>query len=151
MLVPVRRPASGQYDHSWSLTVRTTEIERWRHRVGVTLHGWDASREAVELARLGVSELLANVVKHTVNHRCCLRLVRVGGDVVVQVFDESKELPVLRTPEWCAEAGRGLWLLREMADGFGFMPMPFRSGGSCRLGKVVWFACWGAVPEGQGG
>ncbi|GAA3863160.1 ATP-binding protein [Streptomyces sedi] len=148
MLVPVRSvdSAFGSHDHSWSLTVRAEEIERWRHTVGAALSDWRATREAVELARLGVSELLANVAKHTVNRRCCLRTVRVGADVMVQVFDESKQLPVLRTPDWCSESGRGLWLLREMADGFGYMPMPFSNGASYRLGKVVWFSCWGAFP-----
>ena len=134
-------------DVSWFLTVGPREIERWRSAIGSALGEWQASREAVELARLGVSELLANVAKHTVSRRCGLRVLRVGADVVVQVFDESRELPVLRTPDWCSEDGRGLWLLREMADGFGYMPMPFVAGTSCRLGKVVWFSCWGAVPE----
>ena len=141
------RPVDAQHDVSWSLTVSEREIERWRRRVAGALGEWRASREAVELARLGVSELLANVGKHTGSRRCCLRVVRVGADVVVQVFDESKCLPVLRTPDWCSEDGRGLWLLREMADGFGFMPVPWGTETSCRLGKVVWFSCWGAVPE----
>ena len=141
------RPVDAAYDVGWSLTVSEREIERWRRRVAGALGEWRASREAVELARLGVSELLANVGKHTGSRRCCLRVVRVGADVVVQVFDESKCLPVLRTPDWCSEDGRGLWLLREMADGFGFMPVPWVTGASRRLGKVVWFACWGAVPE----
>lgn len=143
-------PLLDRHDQSWSLTARAEEIERWRRAVGSVLTSWDASRGAVELARLGVSELLANVVKHTADHRCCLRLLRVGVDVLVQVFDESKQLPVVRAPDWCSEGGRGLWLLREMADGFGYMPMPFRAGASYRLGKVVWFSCWGAFPERTG-
>ncbi|GAA3857710.1 ATP-binding protein [Streptomyces sedi] len=140
-------PVEAQHDVRWFLTVSPGEIERWRRAIAGALAEWRVSREAVELARLGVSELLANVAKHTVSRRCSLRAVRVGADLLVQVFDESRQLPVLRTPDWCSEDGRGLWLLREMADGFGYMPMPFGDGTSCRLGKVVWFSCWGAVPE----
>ena len=77
----------AQQDVSWFLTVSPWEIERWRSAIGSALGEWQASREAVELARLGVSELLANVAKHTVGRRCGLRVLRVGADVVVQVFD----------------------------------------------------------------
>ncbi|TNM24556.1 ATP-binding protein [Streptomyces sedi] len=136
-----------QQDVRWLLTVSPQEIERWRAAIADALADWRASREAVELARLGVSELLANVAKHTASRRCGLRVMRVGADVVVQVFDESKQLPVVRTPDWCSEDGRGLWLLREMADGFGYMPIPLVTDTSYRLGKVVWFSCWGALPE----
>ncbi|SOD64282.1 hypothetical protein SAMN06297387_1166 [Streptomyces zhaozhouensis] len=134
-------PDDGPQDARWSLTVSVREIEGWRRTVAGALAEWRVSREAVELARLGVSELLANVAKHTASRRCGLRVVRAEADLLVQVFDESRQLPVLRTPDWCSESGRGLWLLREMADGFGFMPTPFMAGASCRLGKVVWFSC----------
>ncbi|UED84170.1 ATP-binding protein [Streptomyces profundus] len=140
-------PVDAPHDLSWFLTVSAHEIEEWRRTVAAALVDWRVSGEAVELARLGVTELLANVARHTASRRCGLRMVRVEEDLLVQVFDESRQLPVLRRPDWCAEGGRGLWLLREMADGFGYMPMPFVAGTSCRLGKVVWFSCWGAVPE----
>ncbi|MDT0269053.1 ATP-binding protein [Streptomyces sp. DSM 44915] len=131
----------------WSLTASAAGIEHRRRQTAVLLQEWGATQRAVEMARLGVSELLSNVVKHAVSRRCSLRVSRIGADAVVQVFDQSKDLPVIERPDWMAEGGRGLWLLREMADGFGYMPKPYTSCSGLALGKVVWFSCWGAFPS----
>ncbi|GAB2881603.1 ATP-binding protein [Streptomyces mayteni] len=134
MTVPARI-AKEQHAYGWALLARPQEIEAWRQRVTNVLRGWDAPPGAVELARLGVSELLSNVVKHVECPRCYLKVIRIGGEAVVQVFDYSSELPRIIAPDWDAESGRGLWMLRTMARRFGYEAT------CARRGKTVWFAC----------
>ncbi|MFE1358486.1 MULTISPECIES: ATP-binding protein [Streptomyces] len=120
-----------------SLIACAVEVERWRAASGSVALRWGGGRDTVELVRLGVSELLGNVAKHVENPRCYLRMARIGAEVTVQVFDRSVRLPVLgqEAPGWDAESGRGLWMLREMADGFG-CERTLRC-----VGKIVWFRC----------
>ncbi|WP_325167275.1 ATP-binding protein [Streptomyces sp. XC 2026] len=119
-----------------SLIAAPTEVERWRGAAVEVVRGWGGSASAVELVRLGVSELLSNVIRHVAERRCYLRIVRIGGEVTVQVFDRSRQLPVIGdAPDWDAESGRGLWMLREMATRFG-CEHTFHCDG-----KIVWFSC----------
>ncbi|GAB2889604.1 ATP-binding protein [Streptomyces mayteni] len=129
------RAARNQHVYGWSLVARAQEIELWRRMVGDVFREWGASTSAVEVGRLGVTELLSNIIRHVERPQCYLRVIRIGGEAVVQVFDQSPEFPVIGRPEWDAEAGRGLWLLREMADRFGWEAT------RPRRGKIVWFAC----------
>ncbi|KAB8166301.1 ATP-binding protein [Streptomyces sp. 3MP-14] len=128
-------------------------VETWRRTAGQLLTEWGASTAAVELVRLGVTELVTNVSRHVDDPRCGLRISRAGDDVLVEVWDRSARPPVVgETPDWTAECGRGLWLLREMADDFGYMPRPFTLRVGCRgtvvrMGKTVWFSCKAVRPE----
>ncbi|MFI2409806.1 ATP-binding protein [Streptomyces sp. NPDC018947] len=97
---------------------------------------WDlaALTDAVEL---GVTELLANVVRHVPGRRCTMLLLRQAdrGGVRVEVRDDSPRLPRLAGEvSDDAEGGRGLVLLEAVADTWGVGPGP---GG----GKTVWFEC----------
>ncbi|MGW7294630.1 ATP-binding protein [Streptomyces xiamenensis] len=120
-----------------SLTADPRGIEGWRAVAGDVVRHWGGSPDAVELVRLGVSELISNVVRHVGDRpRCYLRIVLIGSEVTVQVFDRSVRIPVIGTaPCWDAEDGRGLWMLREMATRFGCERT--RRG----RGKIVWFTC----------
>ncbi|MFJ3206527.1 ATP-binding protein [Streptomyces flaveolus] len=95
--------------------------------------------DAVEL---GVTELLANVVRHVPDRRCTLLLLRRadGSGVRVEVADGSPRRPRLadEVPD-DAEGGRGLVLLDAVADKWGVGAGPGR-------GKTVWFECEGASP-----
>ncbi|MGV9286154.1 ATP-binding protein [Streptomyces sp. NPDC003719] len=97
---------------------------------------WDLAglTDAVEL---GVTELLANVVRHVPDHRCTLLLLRRadGSGVRVEVADGSPRRPRLagEVPD-DAEGGRGLVLLDAVADTWGVTSGPGR-------GKTVWFEC----------
>ncbi|WEH34708.1 ATP-binding protein [Streptomyces sp. AM 4-1-1] len=59
-----------------------------------------------------------------------VRLVGLRGRVVIEVWDESDELPVLRAADDESENGRGLFIVQRLAT----------SWGSCRSagGKVTW-------------
>ncbi|WP_240796539.1 ATP-binding protein [Streptomyces sp. RFCAC02] len=113
-------------------------VETWRRTVSLVLRDWDASPDAVEVVRLGVSELLGNVARHVPDPWCRLRLVWRGGQVRVAVCDRSPVMPLIREPDWHAESGRGLWLLRSVAREFGCEP-------GVRGGKTVWFLTGEAV------
>lgn len=130
------RVAYDQNVYGQSLRADGRSIEWWRREAAEVLLAWGGSAGAVELVRLGVSELLSNVIRHVAEPRCYLRIVRIESEVTVQVFDRSVEMPVIgEAPDWDAESGRGLWLLREMATRFGC-----ERTGHC-AGKIVWFSC----------
>ncbi|MCE7081007.1 ATP-binding protein [Streptomyces sp. ST2-7A] len=132
--VPHPRAASG-----WDITASAGDIERWRDEAGRLVRGRGGDADAVGVIRLGISELLSNVVKHAGDPRCRLEVHHVGATVRVRLFDRCARVPVVTVPDWDAEGGRGLWLLREMTGALGCTRVPD--------GKWVWFA----VPLGDGG
>lgn len=133
MTVPVQ-VAEIVNAHAWGLTARGRDLHFWRRAVAEALEGWCAPGESVQLACLGVSELLTNVVQHVEDPRCFLKVARAGTAMAtVQVFDRSPQLPVVTEPVWDREGGRGLWMLREMAGGLNFQ--------RTSRGKRIWFRC----------
>ncbi|MFC8330706.1 ATP-binding protein [Streptomyces olivaceus] len=96
--------------------------------------------ELSDAVELGVTELLANVVRHVPDRRCTLLLLRQadGAGVRAEVSDGSPRLPL-----WTAhvsddaECGRGRVLLDAVADGWGVVAGPAG-------GKTVWFECGGS-------
>ncbi|MGP2441270.1 ATP-binding protein [Streptomyces sp. JW3] len=116
------------------LTVGAHAARLVRRIVRSYLTEWDmpALSDTVEL---GVTELLANVVRHVPDRRCTVLLARRTGGVRVEVADGCPRYPVRAT---CvaddAEGGRGLMLLEAVADKWGVAPGPGE-------GKTVWFEC----------
>jgi hypothetical protein len=86
--------------------------------------------DAVDVARLLVSELVTNAVLHA-RTELTLSLDRKESVVRVQVEDHNPRLPVLRTHGNEAGTGRGLRVLDKMASSWG----SYNIGD----GKVVWF------------
>ncbi|WP_052848803.1 ATP-binding protein [Streptomyces avicenniae] len=116
---------------AWELLARAPGIETWRRTLALVLRAWGASDSTVEIARMGLSELLANVVRHVDDPCCRLSAVLDGRRVTVRVEDRSVRVPVVVEPAWDAESGRGLWMLRAMCRDFGCEPEVD--------GKAVWF------------
>jgi anti-sigma regulatory factor (Ser/Thr protein kinase) len=120
--------------YSMRLTVGEHAPRHIRRIARSFLGEWDMP-ELSDAVELGVTELLANVVRHVPDRRCALLLLRQRTGVRVEVTDGGDELP--RTPAALdaeAENGRGLLLLDAMADKWG---VSLWSGG----GKTVWFEC----------
>lgn len=122
-----------------AIVVDADEVAWWRDRVAAIAGALGADRSTADVVRLGVSELLSNVVRHVDDRRCLLDLRREGPFVTVRLFDRSRAAPAARAPDWTAESGRGLWLLREMTAGVGYT--------LTREGKWVWFRCRVAATE----
>ncbi|MEU3931411.1 ATP-binding protein [Streptomyces sp. NPDC029044] len=122
--------------YSMRLTVGEHAPRHIRRIVRSFLGEWDMP-ELSDAVELGVTELLANVVRHVPDRRCTLLLLRQPTGVRVEVTDGSDQLPC--TPQGLeaeAENGRGLLLLDATADKWG---VSLWSGG----GKTVWFECAG--------
>ncbi|CAN5232922.1 hypothetical protein BH20ACT3_BH20ACT3_12420 [soil metagenome] len=79
-----------------------------------------------------VSELVANVVKHTTS-RPLLSVRREDGLVVVEVEDDDPEPPVVRPLDPQGVGGNGLRIVDAWSEEWGVRSRD-------RAGKVVWFA-----------
>lgn len=120
-----------------------------RHFIRLTLGKWHA-RSIEGDAALVVSELVTNAVKVTgVLDRqpawweleslnlVTVRLVGLDASVVIEVWDASKEMPILQKPDDDTEGGRGLLLVQETTKRWGSYRTP--------RGKLVWAEI--TVPE----
>ncbi len=92
----------------------------------------DVPRGIVDEVAVMVSELATNCVRHTdtdftVNVEHDRRRIRV------EVTDRGDGAPTLRVPDADEPTGRGLRIVRELADSFGVEPSPGEAG------KTVWF------------
>jgi anti-sigma regulatory factor (Ser/Thr protein kinase) len=123
-----------------TLTAGAHSARHIRRIVRSLLDEWELP-ELSDAVELGVTELVANVVRHVPDRRCALLVLRLGAGVRVEVADGSPE-PPLPCAELASdgESGRGLVLLEAVADKWGVGRRP---GG----GKTVWFEC--LVPSGR--
>ncbi len=106
-------------------------VSEARHYVTAELA--DVRREVVDEVAVMVSELVTNCVLHTdTDFR-----VRVDHDrehVRVEVTDYGDGTPEQRVPPISEPTGRGLRIVRELADDFGVRPL------ARPPGKTVWFS-----------
>ncbi|GAA1931002.1 ATP-binding protein [Streptomyces sodiiphilus] len=127
------RPArSCTFRSQWEMTLTVTErcLGPIRDIARSQLRCWGMV-QAETVVLLGITELLANVLRHAAAKEVRL-LVQAGVDgVCVTVTDFDPRLPTVGVPDQLAEAGRGLPLLQALAGGFGIEPSP--------SGKSVWF------------
>ncbi|MEV7886358.1 ATP-binding protein [Streptomyces sp. NPDC002817] len=125
-------PLSTQY--RMRLTVGEHSARYIRRIVRSLLTDWELA-ELTYAVELGVTELVANVVRHVPGRRCEVVVLRQVAGVRVEVADGCVQRPLPRgelSPD--AEGGRGLLLLEAVVDKWGVTGVP---GG----GKVVWFEC----------
>ncbi|MGI5375051.1 ATP-binding protein [Streptomyces sp. CA-251387] len=128
-----RAPFRPQY--RLRLTVGAHSARHIRSIARSLLGEWEMP-ELTDAVELGVTELVANVVRHVPDRRCEVLVLRQEGAVRVEVTDGSPQLPTVpRELSSEAEGGRGLVLVDSVADKWGVDPVP---GG----GKAVWFECW---------
>lgn len=82
-------------------------------------------------ALLCVTELVANVARHTASSACLVRVVDEPEDLLIEVIDESPELPVMNPTPADSEGGRGLRIIDALAGQWGVRSNPGD-------GKAVW-------------
>lgn len=113
-----------------------------RHAVDVALLDAGIRDDAgLERARLIVDELVWNVVLHA-GTAAVLRVSIDDGMLLVEVGDGSADGPKRLPVEPDAIAGRGLLIVEDLADEWGWEPV--------RNGKIVW-ARLRLAPAGSGG
>ena len=113
-----------------------TSIIEARHRLVDFLH--DVPDETRTLAALLVSELTTNVVRHAgTPFTLCADVA--STHIRIEVADATHEPAVIRRPPPTSVDGRGLWLVSELADGWGSEPTG--------NGKLVWFELSLLEPE----
>ena len=93
------------------------------------LREWNLD-ELLDSAMLLTSEVVTNVIVHTASAPE-LELSRAGAGVLVSVVDGSPVPPRRRLHSAAATTGRGLRMLQDLAQDWGWTPV--------RGGKAVWF------------
>ncbi|OEJ41241.1 hypothetical protein AR457_09970 [Streptomyces agglomeratus] len=109
-----------------------------RHTVDVLRH-WRVPPDAIETARLIVSELTTNAIQHPQPSAASspeprtltVTLRLLAPRLVIYVSDHDRQPPVLRVPGAGATSGRGLLLVETMSHRWGYYHPP-------ATGKVVW-------------
>lgn len=121
----LRRLAAERDGHRPPLVLQAVAEPRvvaaLRDRVGAHLAGWGLPEATEETARLCVSELLTNVIRHVgTGSAVTLRLWMVAGGPRLELTDPDPDgTPVLRHPSQEAESGRGLALLDALTARWG--------------------------------
>lgn len=121
-------------------SLRSTELGASPEAVGTArayvagvLSAWNVPEDLIDTARLLTSELATNAVIHgtAADGTFRLELRSYGCCIGIEVHDASLDAPVLRSVTDDTEHGRGLLLVTDVADSWGYY---FESG--C---KHVWF------------
>ena len=102
------------------------------------LHRWGVTGRCEDIAVV-VSEMLTNALRHAcpglgdTQPRSLIRLglYNPGPWVMCAVADPSTAVPVPRSPNFLAETGRGLHIIRALSDSWGYTTPD-------DTGKVVW-------------
>jgi anti-sigma regulatory factor (Ser/Thr protein kinase) len=117
-------PESGRF---FCLALTTVVSAAWvaRHKAVTVLEEWGVSGEHADTARLLISELVTNAVMFgklpgvPVPGQITLALWHLRDALVIEVADQSADLPVLRPAGGAAERGRGLHLVAALSSQWG--------------------------------
>ncbi|MFE4673678.1 ATP-binding protein [Streptomyces sp. NPDC056723] len=128
---------TDQHAYTLHLTVGTHSARHVRRIVHALCEDWAVPADLGDDMALGVTELLANVVRHVPGARAEVRLLHDPdtGHVRAEVSDEGPPLPpeAPHSADPFAESGRGLAIVSAVAAKWGVQPLA--------VGKTVWFEC----------
>ncbi|MFD5813769.1 PAS domain S-box protein [Streptomyces sp. NPDC127038] len=128
-LLLIRLPDGPLATVNTDLPAVPESVPEGRAFLSKALTAWDCVRSADD-ARLLLSEVLTNAVQHA-QGPISLHLCRTATDLTVEISDRSPHLPQPRTAAEDEESGRGLILVRALADNWGVRPTD--------AGKTTWF------------
>jgi anti-sigma regulatory factor (Ser/Thr protein kinase) len=117
--------------HSAEFGATPEAVRAARAYVKDVLTSWAFPDDHIDTAKLLTSELATNAVIHGQGDAFTLEVRSFGCCFGVEVTDNSASAPTLRAPEAVAETGRGLLLIAELADSWGYYFTDAR--------KHVWF------------
>ncbi|MEV6212727.1 ATP-binding protein [Kitasatospora sp. NPDC051914] len=129
-----RRPALAGEHACWLPRHRKSAGAARRHLRGF-LADLDGGELYADTGELLADELVANAVEHArvpPGRLIWVRFELSGGLLRIEVHDASNGRPSVRMAGEADEAGRGLWLVEQLAVAWGVRSRP---GG---VGKVVW-------------
>ncbi|MFF3491922.1 ATP-binding protein [Streptomyces sp. NPDC002795] len=116
-----------------------SRIGQVRRIVSAQLRYWHLD-SLIEMAALGVTELLTNVHRHAEPDKLCtVEIELLSGRLTVSVHDHDPRLPEVRDADSLATCGRGLAMIAAVSESWGVRP--HREGG-----KVVWFVLPAPAP-----
>lgn len=125
---------------SLELTASRSSPEVARHHARTVLRPWLTDDEIEDVALL-VTELVTNSVRYA-GSQIRLTIELDERCLRVEVFDESRDEPVVQDPSFDADGGRGLYLVDAIATDWGYRAEP--------NGKVVWFELVRSTASHQG-
>ncbi|MEU5595165.1 PAS domain S-box protein [Streptomyces sp. NPDC020298] len=128
-LLLAQLPAAPLAAVTTALPATPASVPEGRAFLSRTLTSWECAAAADD-ALLLLSETLTNAVQHA-EGPLGLRLCRTDTDLTVEVSDRSPHLPQPRLASEDEESGRGLFLVRTLADSWGVRPTD--------EGKTTWF------------
>ena len=102
-----------------------------RSQVRTVIRNWEVPVDPYTAALL-TSELVTNAVRHETGGTVTLAIDCSRDRLRVDVHDTSRSAPTLVDAPVDAETGRGLTLVANLADEWGFYPTPW--------GKAVYFS-----------
>ncbi|MEV6176924.1 PAS domain S-box protein [Streptomyces sp. NPDC052015] len=128
-LLLAQLPAAPLAAVSTDLPAVPASVPEGRAFLHKALTSWDCADRADD-ALLLLSETLTNAVQHG-EGPIALHLHRTATDLTIEVGDRSPHLPQPRPAGQDEESGRGLMLVRALADSWGVRPT--------EEGKTTWF------------
>ncbi|MBP2047708.1 PAS domain S-box-containing protein [Streptomyces griseochromogenes] len=128
-LLLAQLPAAPLAAVTTELPAAAASVPEGRAFLSRTLASWECTSSSDD-ALLLLSETLTNAVQHA-EGPLGLRLCRTLTDLTVEVSDHSPHLPQPRLAAQDEESGRGLFLVRTLADSWGVRPTD--------EGKTTWF------------
>lgn len=131
MATITRPPGTGIYSVELDATLEAARVARLY--VEDVLKGWAVPEDLIDTARLLTSELASNAITHGQDqgNTFTLEVRSFGCCFSVDVADHSADTPVVHSVAADKESGRGLLLVAEVADSWGY----YFGGGR----KHVWF------------
>lgn len=123
------------------LPLEPAAVHRARVHVRDTLGAWDVEASAIDDAELIVSELATNAVRHVEppegGGHFVLTLCRLPTTLRICLADEDPRPPVVRKPTDDGTGGRGLFLVSELSDYWGWrFPRPEEGAGKAVLAEL---------------
>ncbi|WP_159050034.1 PAS domain S-box protein [Streptomyces sp. MMG1533] len=128
-LLLAQLPAAPLATLGTDLPALPSSVHEGRAFLSKALTSWECAAP-VEDALLLLSETLTNAVQHA-EGPIGLHLCRTATDLTIEVSDHSPHLPQPRLAAEHDESGRGLLLVRSLADSWGVRPTD--------EGKTTWF------------
>ncbi|MFJ3307025.1 PAS domain S-box protein [Streptomyces sp. NPDC086549] len=139
-LLLTRLPAAPLATATTELPALPRSVPEGRGFLGRVLDDWGLVDRADDACLL-LSEVLTNAVQHA-QGPIELHVCRTDTELTIEIADHSPHLPQPRVAAEDAESGRGLLLVRALADDWGVRPTD--------KGKTTWFSLKDTGPRRNG-